>query len=243
MTRRWDAGEPLDDVSPGRWLEERLWTWGSGSGRQGVNLGCLVPAGFEAYARVLHPALRWTEHGLQPVRWSEVASQNGTTVHPLMHFHRIARIPWPQDPDWGSAPPTAALPTVEGDRLVKILRSFTATPDNCYLALWEGYGVSELNALAGRPQMRLTARNYFLFEGPIGKVMWMSIGDYWQPPNIWWPKDQAWCVATEIDSDSTYIGGSQRCIERVLGDAELEAFPIAIDARIDHGGDIINPRP
>ena len=35
-------------------------------------------------------------------------------------------------------------------------------------------------------------------------------------PNIIWPDDRAWCVATEIDLDSTYLGGSMELIEAVL---------------------------
>jgi hypothetical protein len=74
---RWDPGEPLPDVAPGRWLQERLWAWGPGSNRQGVAVGCLVPEGFAAYARVLHPAGRETEHGLESVRWSAVRRPPG----------------------------------------------------------------------------------------------------------------------------------------------------------------------
>src|SRR5438105_11117478 len=57
----WGNGErmgsrrTLADVSPGMWIQERLWSWGPGSSRQGVAVGCIVPEGFEAYARVLHP--------------------------------------------------------------------------------------------------------------------------------------------------------------------------------------------
>ena len=67
------------------------------------------------------------------------------------------------------------------------------------------------------------------------------VGGRWgQSPNIWWPEDRAWCVATEIDSLDTYIGGSKACIERVLGHPDLEALPIGLGARVDASGDTIN---
>jgi hypothetical protein len=242
MQRGWDAGEPLHDVSPGRWLKERLWSWGPGSARQGLAVGCFVPAGFGAYARLLHPAHRDTDDGRQPVRWSDVASWEGTTAHPLMQFHRVAKLPWPDIPDWGNAPSEGTLPPAEGDRLVAILRAFRSTPNLCYLALWEGYGVSELNVLANRPRLILTHRNYFLFVGALDNVMSMSVGDFHQPPNLWWPRDQTWCVATDIDSNATYIAGSAACVDRIISDPNLEAFPISVDARIDFDGDTINPR-
>lgn len=201
-----------------------------------------MPLGFEAYARVLHPAQRRTDHGWEPIRWTEVAHWKGTTAHPQMHFHRVARIRWPDNPDWGSSPADGSLPAAEGERLVLILRRFTSTPDRCYLALWEGLGWSRLNALVGRPRLMLTHRNFFVFTGPIEKAPSMRVDEYRQPPNLWWPEDQAWCVSTDVDSNATYIGGSRACIERIVSDPDLEAFELAVDARIDYDGDMINPR-
>ena len=59
-------------------------------------------------------------------------------------------------------------------------------------------------------------------------------------PNIWWPEDHAWCVATDIDLFDTYVGGSSECIEAILSNRELEALPSTLDARLDLGGDSIN---
>lgn len=43
-----------------------------------------------------------------------------------------------------------------------------------------------------------------------------------QSANFWWPEDEAWCVATEIDSDSTLIDGSKETIEAILVNQALE---------------------
>ena len=132
MAQRWDPGRPLLDMSPGKWLQERLWTWGAGSNRQGLAVGSLVPEGFEAYARVLHPATSETERGFESVRWSVIASWTGRAVHPLMQFHRIADLPaFPghRAPKWGFVPFDGEMPSAEGERLVAILRAHTATPD------------------------------------------------------------------------------------------------------------------
>lgn len=45
-------------------------------------------------------------------------------------------------------------------------------------------------------------------------------------------RDHAWCVATEIDLDSTYVGGSEACIEELLANSELEV------ARLDVAADV-----
>ncbi len=149
MAQDWDPGRPLVDMTPGRWLQERLWTWGPGSNRQGLAVGALVPEGFEAYARILHPATSETERGFESVRWSVIASWTGRTVHPLMQFHRIADLPaFPghRAPKWGFVPSEGEMPSAEGERLVAVLRAHTATPDRCYLGLWEGYGTTYLAA-------------------------------------------------------------------------------------------------
>jgi hypothetical protein len=39
-------------------------------------------------------------------------------------------------------------------------------------------------------------------------------------------------VASEIDFHSTYVGGSRRLIDRLLGDARLEALEVAITDRV-----------
>ena len=61
-----------------------------------------------------------------------------------------------------------------------------------------------------------------------------------QSPNIWWPDDRAWCVATEIDLQSTYVGGPVACIRAILDNPNLEAYPVNPEDRADFGSDTIN---
>jgi hypothetical protein len=108
------------------------------------------------------------------------------------------------------------------------------------------------------PRVSLPGRNYILFEGPIdaaNQLGWRSgellrgahpeldlDPDDFEPqsPNLFWPQDRSWFVATEIDLDSTYVGGSQRLVRELLGDCRLEAWPAQLGDRIDSGGDEIN---
>ena len=57
----------------------------------------LVPGGFEAYARVLHPAEEPLHGGDWVVRWTEVAAWSGLPLRPDSQFHSIAlpRV-WPE---------------------------------------------------------------------------------------------------------------------------------------------------
>jgi hypothetical protein len=53
-----------------------------------------------------------------------------------------------------------------------------------------------------------------------------------QSPTLWWPDDRAWCVASEVDFHSTYVGGSRQLIDRLLGDERIEALEAAVTDRV-----------
>ena len=83
------------------------------------------------------------------------------------------------------------------------------------------------------PRVRLPQRACMLFEGPLEAASEMGhrVTDDWfipQSPNLFWPEDRAWCVATEVDLDSTYLGGSARLVRDLLSDANLEAFEVEL---------------
>jgi hypothetical protein len=230
--------ELMKDTSAARWVEQRLWKWG----KQGVPVGSVVPEGFQAYARILHPARKRSLDGGQGerVRWSTVAAWTGRVAHPQMQFERIANLADHEFPLWGSPPMEGVLSREECERLAGLLRSFTSTPTGCCFAIWDGYGFLDPKRYSGIPRVRAENRDYLLYRGPIDAVTDLAWGPSQQSPNLWWPDDQAWCVATDIDLADTYIGGSEECISRILGDAEIEAFRTTLDARVDIGGDTIN---
>ena len=234
-----DGVEFSEDVSEARWVEESLSNFGT--------LRSLLPDAFPAYARISHPAYLDGDEA-RPVRWTTVASWTGRTVHPLMQFDRIAGLGEDsgvmyEDPPWGSHPQVGSIPEAECRTLVQTLGGFTATPDNCYFCLWEGYGDVDKGLYKANARVRAPGRDYLLFRGPVDSIMAFITGDWPFPrhsPNIWWPEDRAWCVATDIDLYDTYVGGSRECIETVLSDPGLEALPTALDARVSQGRDIIN---
>lgn len=232
--------EYMEDVSQARWIEESLSGWGS--------VRSLMPEGFSAYARVFHPAYLDDKGCARPVRWSTVASWNGRTVHPRMQFERIANLnedskDMYKDPPWGSLPQHGSIPEKECTTLVNVLKEYTSTPDRCYFCLWEGYGNIDTRLYKARSRVRVPGRDYLLFRGPVDAVMSFLIREnhlWGDSPNIWWPEDRAWCVATDIDLFDTYVGGSRECIEAVLNNPDLEVLPTTLDARVDLHGDTIN---
>jgi hypothetical protein len=64
-----------------------------------------------------------------------------------------------------------------------------------------------------------------------------------QSANLWWPADRAWCVVTDIDLMSTYVGGSAAAVAELLGAAGLEVAPATPEDPIAWGEDPVNPVP
>lgn len=62
-------------------------------------------------------------------------------------------------------------------------------------------------------------------------------------PQLLWPADHTWVVASEIDFDSTIVAGSRTLIEAVVADDRFEAFEITEDSDLSWDGDTINPAP
>lgn len=260
-----DRARVLDDPSPGDWIRPRLTRWGRVDG--------LVPDGFEAYARVLHPVgepaddpSTWT-----PVRWSDVAARTGRPLGPRTCWHQVigADDPWARDsPAWpGDCPAEGTLVLPHLLALTGRLAPHTTTPDACLFAMWEGWG--DLNggsvlvtaylgdgpppgpttvvplpraftdAEWAAPRLELPDRAYLLITGPLDAVADVSLRPgrpvaWTQSPALIWPADRAWCVATEIDLDSTLVGGTRAAVDAVLADPLLEAFEVRASDELGH---------
>ncbi len=239
-----DSLEEVADPAPAMWLAARLQTPGA---REAV-VGTVTPGGFEAYARVLHPAFRWSAvspEGPATVRWRDVARWSGRRVHPEVQWEALASPVGPvvEPAPWTEEPNTGHLSSDARRRLASILRCHTSAPDPCWLCFWDGF--AEIGLVFSRPPIvHLPFRSYHLARAPLSSLVSpREATDYRLSdlsPNLWWPDDRAWCVATEIDFRWTYVGGSAACIAAVLDDPELEALPAELWHRADSLGDAIN---
>lgn len=228
----WGAGFGwLRDVTPAAWIGPRLHPFGQ-------DVGSIIPEGFEAYARLFHPVQ--LEHDRQE-RWSDVALRNGRIVHSEMQFHQIStpRGQAPKgNPRNGQEPREGTLPLEQRRVLVEILRSATDTPDRCWFCMWEGFGGLDESVVPER--VELPGRNYLLYTGNIDLGLESRTGPFDQSPNLWWPEDRAWFVATEIDFAWTYVGGTRDVIAALVSDSRLEVLPAALDDEVDYMADRVN---
>lgn len=197
------------------------------------------------HGRTMHPSAQW-EH-------------ISSTIAPTDTMSRGRG--FPGEPEIGNLHPGALA------ALCTVLRDYTSTPDDCWFAVWDGWSWQHPVAhsvvqatLSGEPatpiqhapdtqrldleapRFSLPHRDYYLFNGPVEDST--RIGDWvtaqWfdaQSPSIFWPSDHSWCVATEIDFDTTLVGGTPELIDAITGSDQLEALPIAANAPYD---DLIN---
>lgn len=102
-----------------------------------------------------------------------------------------------------------------------ILRKHTNTPDVAWYGIWEGHDSSwasverELDAL---PHVALPARTYHLVMGTVDDVAHLvqpTHRDRWQRPDLWWPDDRRWFVATDVDCWQTYVGADAATVAAI----------------------------
>jgi hypothetical protein len=98
------------------------------------------------------------------------------------------------------------------------------------------------------PRLRLPGRDYLLFRGPLSAALRMGcqVDATWldpQSPSLLWPRDQSWCLATEIDFDSTLIAGSTDLVDAIVAAPGLEAWRVQEDDDLTASADVINSAP
>ncbi|MGL3200562.1 hypothetical protein [Curtobacterium flaccumfaciens] len=59
-------------------------------------------------------------------------------------------------------------------------------------------------------------------------------------PQMLWPEDRAWVLATEIDWDATIVAGSRDLVERIVADDRFEAFEVGVDDDLSWAGDVVD---
>ena len=259
--------EPIADVSAGDWIAERL---RGPVGTIGSVVPRGFAAYARVLHRVeLHdgrPPLTWAQvcqltgripHAL--MQWAAIATPTAEA--------EVATAPsglWDDGDAWvGNLDP----PTLRA--LIDVLAPVTGEQD-CFHALWEGWGWVDGHGVQvsfasndGRaaaapapapgvppevwalPRLGLPGRDYLLFRGPLQAALtmgWQVSASWFQPqsPSLFWPADQSWCVGTEIDFDSTLVGGSADLIGAVLTAPGLDAWPVKPDDSLTAFADLLN---
>ena len=201
------------------WIRESLTTFAQ-------SVASFLPGTFEAYARLYHP---WQDGppAAPPPTWRELAAAAHVDLNDPVACESLMWSPQRRfQVNVGSVPRSVIDPVVEH------LRSATTTPEQCWFAVWEGFGGSAVPPDL-EPKLELPNRAYHVFTGPIEGALtsYARASFVDQSANLWWPVDHAWCVATEVDHGWTYVGGAWACIRELLADARFEAMETTATAR------------
>jgi len=195
--------------------------WIAGSDIDWVQLCCFGPDGFESTVRLFHG----DRDGLPD---DDLESCEGDLSEPQLRA------------------------------LVEVLVRHTGTPGDCFFALWDGFGdlygspsswtLSSSGGGAAAPpafspevldgpRLRIPARDYLLFRGALvdagdwgAAEMWPGVPHRINSPNLMWPADRAWFVATEIDQPWTAVSGSAALIGDVVASG-LDVEPVVPSPR------------
>lgn len=238
----------VDGRTPPLIVEEHSWRWADVATRNG---------------RRIHPLAQWTRlSGHEPPRGFETA--DGWTVHPpeegqldpvllaalTEHLRPATTTPddlvaavwngW-GDLNGGSASvsffigePTDEEIRAQEQRAVeqRLRRAAIASARSGPLFEWPGRDFHVMSATLD------------LFADPD----WLentSIGDYpasGRTPQMLWPADHTWVLATEIDWDATIVAGTRTLVADVVADHRFEAFEVSADDDLSWAGDTINHR-
>ena len=238
----WQAHDVLDDVSAGDWVTAALPRFGS-------TVGSLVPPIYAGYTRILHPATR-VEHdsgAVVPVRWAEITATTGAVIHPTVEWFSLLHAGTSRDPGdgnstvWDDAPEIGDMPEEQFAALATVLAEYTDTPNDCWFGFWEGRGgLSDIELSKNTPRLHIPGRDNYLVHGAVRDAV-RTLG--WCGPNLWWPQDRAWFVATAIDLMSTYIGSSVDCARALHACPNVEAVDTTATNRVTWDSDDINPLP
>jgi hypothetical protein len=197
---------PADDESDAAWVESRF-AW--------ELFNC---SGYERYVQIDHRAPggeeQWsTPPGVLSVIARTAADHTSTASEVCFgvwdgHGWDVASVRWismDRGPHglvhrWGSALRVRRVRHQERRRRTRALREFE-------------------RELAAVPRLVLPYRSYYLLAGPLDAAPLITAPGAKprpQAPDLWWPKDRAWFVATDTDLDRTVVGGSERFTEELL---------------------------
>ena len=159
-----------------------------------------------------------------------------------MQWHAIVGLPtydnfehskWP-----GSEPSLGEMDPATLDALCSVLAAHTTDPAHCLFGLctiqsWKDpFTKAELR---GHPLLELPlGRDHIILAGPLAAVDQIDV------PNLIWPEDRSWLIVSEVDFDSTLVGGSAELIEAIVASPELEAWEVELTTSLAEGADGVN---
>jgi hypothetical protein len=194
------------DVAPARWVADALWLWNHPE--PPLRIGSLVPPTYEAFVRITGS-----------VDGSLTRSELDPLIDTLASFTSTPQecwfCSWVGFGAWSGGSPLVAVDGLSWWKKASMRRQAHRSSNERR---------REEQVL---PQVAIgEGRSYFLFSGPLTAAPGFADPPLHQSPNIFWPEDRAWCVATEIDGICTYVGASRAGIDALLASSDLRTTEV-----------------
>lgn len=194
-----------------------------------------VPAGFEKYCRILHRVHGPSDGDLSDslLPWSDYAQSVGIAVRSDTRWYEISR----RDPRLRSiSPDVGGLDEISGPSYLDLLAGRLPAEAPIFAGYWDG--IQPLHEPERDfPTARLGVRDYVLFQAPLAALtdaFHSESGFLFDFPALLWPEDRSWYLSTDVDYNSTLVGGSQEFIDALLLDDSIEALPIGPDVDLTY---------
>ncbi|MBM4696540.1 hypothetical protein [Prescottella equi] len=169
---------------------------------------------------------RWLERSDEDWRHLAARGPRDFEKHARLRFIPDPSFPGQSEGDVRRAPGALSDNEQLGVALAE-LTPYTATPDDCYFCIWEGW--PSFSGDDPMPRISIPNRAYFLFRGSLADVAdWDSqvselLQDTVAPtPAFVWPADHAWCVTCDVDPHFATIGASADAIARLVADTRVD---------------------
>jgi hypothetical protein len=257
--------EQVDGAAAGAWIAPALRDGFGGYTKQ------QVPQIYEAYARILHPARDDEGHGVtwaEAARRLGTRAHREMQWHAIVGSYDPFNF---TDSRWsGGNPRTGELAEDKLDQLCLILARHTGTPDTTFFGMSTiRSGVAD--EWPDAPQLEQPAREWVVLKGPLAAVDQIALSNRHgfsfgfvvhsdgrreavsgdevperfgrEVPNLIWPEDRAWFVASEVDFDSTLVGGSRALIDALLAAPDLDVWEVDGEVSLQSDADKLNPVP
>jgi hypothetical protein len=202
------------DVSLASWYAERDESW--------VDLCSWGPAGYPAYAQVLHlePELVDDEQERMDVE-GDLTDDRLAALVEVLALHTST----PDDCFFGL---WEGFGDIHGGEAVGIVSASAGGRPERHPRPAPAFPPEVVDG----PRVRIPGRGYLLFRGPLAEAGQWGAADLlpgWprriNSPNLMWPADHAWFVATEIDEWWTGVGGSAALVEDLRQAPGLDVRP------------------
>jgi hypothetical protein len=168
----------------------------------------------------------------------------------------------------GSDPPIGTMDIETLDALCEVVADHTTEATHCFFGLCTIHGwLDSFSAEELLPLLELPYdRNHIVLTGSLSAVdqimydwsdsLHMMLVDKQgieppprpdpseflqrEAPNLIWPADHSWLVASEVDFDSTLVGGRAMLIDAIVESPRLEAWPVGPADSLADNADNVN---